>query len=130
MDGSFRKIPTTSARRLTSLFSRSIGIGAVQLGAVLAREGHVGQDVVLAFIHELCQLGPSRAELVGDAAPGFSGLLTVGLVEGLPDRGGNDGVLAARDMRQGVAHPVNAAALPGCFEHAFDGRPEAAVRRR
>jgi MFS family permease len=42
----------------------------------------------------------------------------VGLVEGLPDRGGDDCVLTSRDMREGIAHPVNAAALPGGFKHA------------
>jgi hypothetical protein len=36
-------------------------------------------------------------------------------------------VLAARDMRERVAHPVNAAALPGGLEDALYGRPEAAV---
>ena len=52
----------------------------------------------------------------------------VGLVEGLADRGRDDGVLAARDVGEGVPHPVNAAALPGCFEHAGDGGLEAGVR--
>ena len=35
----------------------------------------------------------------------------VGLVEGLPDRGGDDGVLAAGDMGQSVPDPVNAGAV-------------------
>jgi hypothetical protein len=46
---------------------------------------------------------------------------TVGRVEGQPDRGGGDGVLAARDRGQRVPHPGNAATLPGGFEHAGDG---------
>jgi hypothetical protein len=49
----------------------------------------------------------------------------VGLVEGLPDRGGDDGVLAARDMRQGVPHPVDATALPPCAEDLARGGLEA-----
>ena len=99
----------------------------MQLGAVLAGEGHVGQHVVLALVHELGQLRPAGAQLVGDAAPGLAGIVAVGLVEGLADRGGDDGVLAARDVGQGVAHPVHAAPLPSRLEDALDGRLEAAV---
>jgi hypothetical protein len=47
----------------------------------------------------------------------------VGPVEGLPDRGGDDGVLAAGDGREGVPDPVNAAALRG-FKDPGDGRLE------
>ncbi len=36
----------------------------------------------------------------------------VGLVEGLADRGGDNNVLAAGDMRERVSDPVNAAPLP------------------
>ena len=49
----------------------------------------------------------------------------VRLVEGLPDRGGEDGVLTARDMGQRVPDPVDAAALPGGFEDQGDGGLEA-----
>ena len=87
---------------------------------MLAREGHVSQDVVLAGIHEVCQLGPARAELLGHLVPRLAGMRAVGLVEGLPDRRGDDGVLAARYMRQRVPHPVNAATLPGGFEDPGD----------
>ena len=48
-------------------------VRAVQFGAVLAGEGHVGQDVVLALVHQIGQLGPARAELIGHAAPGLAG---------------------------------------------------------
>jgi len=48
-----------------------------------------------------------------------------GLVEGLPDRGGYYGVLAARDMCQGIAHPVNAAALSCRLKDQGDGGHEA-----
>ena len=47
-------------------------------------------------------------------------MFPVGLLERLPDRGGDNGVLAVRDMSEGIAHPVNAAALPGCVEDARD----------
>ena len=51
----------------------------------------------------------------------------VGLIKGLPDRGGHNGVLAARDMGQGVAHPVNAAPLRCRLEDAGDGGLEAGM---
>jgi hypothetical protein len=91
------------------LFRRSIGFVEC---AVLAGKGHVGQHVVLAGVHQVGKLRPSRAQLLGHLAPGFAGMGAVGLVEGLPDRGGDNGVLAARDMGESIAHPVNAAALP------------------
>ena len=53
---------------------------------------------------------------------------TVWLIEGLADRGGHDGVLALRHMRQGVAHPMHPAALPGRFEDPRDGGLEAGMR--
>jgi hypothetical protein len=57
---------------------------------------------MLAGVHEVGQLGPAGAQLFGHLAPGFARMGAVWLVEGLADRGGNDGVLAARDMREGV----------------------------
>lgn len=51
----------------------------------------------------------------------------VGLVEGLPDGGGDDGVLALGDMGEGVADPVNPAPLPGCLEDPRDGGLEAGM---
>ena len=101
---------------------------AVQLGAVLAGEGCVGQDTGLAAFHTVREFGPARAQLLGHLVPGFSDMRAVGQVEGLADRGGNDGVLAARDMCHGVAHPVNATALPGRLEYPRDGGPEAGMR--
>ena len=52
----------------------------------------------------------------------------VGLIEGLPDGSGDDSMLTTRDMGQGVAHPVDATALPGCFEDPGDGGFEACMR--
>ena len=52
MESSFGKMPTTSARRFTSLLRRSKGLVRVQLGPVLARESHVGEHVVLALVYE------------------------------------------------------------------------------
>src|SRR6516165_6352008 len=36
-------------------------VGTVELGAGLDRERHVGQDVVLAVVHQRGQLGPARS---------------------------------------------------------------------
>lgn len=81
----------------------------MQLGAVLGRKRHEGEDVVLALVHERSELRPALPDLIGDMAPGCTGPLAVGLAEGLADRGGDDCVLTARDVHEGVSHPVNAA---------------------
>jgi hypothetical protein len=99
----------------------------VKLGAVLAWEGHVGKDIVLAGVHQLGELGPSRAQLLGHLSPSLAGMGAIGLIEGLADRGGNDGVLAARDVGERVSHPVNAAPLPCRLEDPGDGGLEAGV---
>ena len=82
---------------------------------------------MFAGVHEIGQLRPPRPQLLGHLAPGLAGVGAIGLVEGLADRGSDDGVLASRDMGQGVAHPVNATALPGRFEDPCDGGLEAGV---
>ena len=55
---------------------------------------------MFACVHEVCQLGPTRAEQFGDLAPDLAHMSAVGLIEGLPDRGGDDGVPTARDVSQ------------------------------
>lgn len=65
---------------------------------MVSGEGHVGQDIRFGVVHKLAELGPARAELVGDVAPGGGGAGVVGLDEGLPDRGRDHGGLRARDM--------------------------------
>ena len=52
----------------------------VQFLAVLLGESHVGEDVVLGFVHENCQLGHLGPELVGDLTP--LGLRAVGVLLG------------------------------------------------
>lgn len=71
--------------------------------AVLAREGHVGQHIGLALVHQGGQFRPAGVELVGDVPPDLHSAFLVGLVEGLPDRNGNDGVLALGHMLLGDA---------------------------
>lgn len=71
------------------------------------------------------QLGARQAgegaRLLGHELPCFYGMVVVWLIECQADRGGEDCELTLRDVRQGIAHPVNVAALPGCLEDAQDG---------
>ena len=48
------------------------------------------------------ELWPTRSQLVGNVPPGLMRRLGIGLQEGLPDRGGDHGVLAFRHVRQGM----------------------------
>ena len=88
----------------------------VQFLAVLLGESHVGEDVVLGFVHENCQLGHLGPELVGDLTP--LGLRAVGVLlgEGGGDEGGDDAPALAAGMGQQVAGEVHAASLPGGAE--------------
>src|SRR6516165_1815557 len=63
-------------------------------------------------------------------APGLLRGISIGLQESLADRSGDHGVLALRDMRQGVFDPMNPAPLPGGAEHPRDGvaQPVMSVR--
>ena len=94
----------------------------MKLGAMLGRECRIGQQFGFAPVHQCGQFQPAGAELVCDVPPDLDSPFMIGLIEGLPDRGGHDGVLALRHMGQRVAHPVNAAALPGGIEDAPDRR--------
>jgi hypothetical protein len=105
MLSSLGRIPTTSARSLDLLVEALQGVGAVRLGAALAGEAHVGERVGLAAVHERGELSAS-AQLVGDAGLGLAGAVAVELVEGLADRGGDDGVPALRHVGERVPDPV------------------------
>jgi hypothetical protein len=50
-------------------------------------------------------------------APGLDGGLLVGLVEGLADRGGDDGMLALGHMGESVPDPVNPGAVEKLSDH-------------
>ena len=39
-------------------------VGAVDLGTVLGREVHIGKDIGLGVVHQCCQLGHSRSQLI------------------------------------------------------------------
>ncbi|SNT37473.1 hypothetical protein SAMN05421763_11284 [[Luteovulum] sphaeroides subsp. megalophilum] len=102
-------------------------VGAVQLGAVLAGERHVGQHVMLAGVHQVRQLGPAGADLLRDMAPGIASVLAIGLFERLPDRCRDNRMLAFGDMGEGIAHPVNPASLPGSFKDACNSSLQAGM---
>ena len=82
---------------------------------------------MLAGIHEIRKLGPAGADLIGHAMLCLGGMGAVRLLEGLADCCGHDGVLALGDVGQRVAHPVDAAALPSCFEGPSNGGLEACM---
>jgi len=85
---------------------------------------------MLAVVHKVSEPWPAAPQLIGDVAPHLAGLDAVGLVEGLTDGGGHNGVLTLGDMGERVAHPMDATALPGGFEHARDRRLQAAMSVR
>ena len=120
IDSSFGKMPTTSARRLTSLLSRSNGL--VELGLVLAGEGRVGEHVGFAVDDESGELRPAGAHHLGDMQQRPTGGCGVRLLERLAQRGGDHGVLALRHVGERIAGPVHPAALPGGAEDADDRR--------
>ena len=91
-------------------------IRAVQLGAMLGREGHVGQDVLLGRVHERGQFGELAAHLVRHETPLSLRRRMVGLGKDRGDEGRDHPAAVLAGMRQGVAHPVNAAPLPSGFE--------------
>ena len=85
MESSFGKMPTTSARRLTSLFSRSSGFVECSLVRCCAGEGHVGEHVMLGLVHEPAEFLEPGPQLIGDMPPDLARRLAVGLDEGLAD---------------------------------------------
>src|SRR6266550_9249596 len=96
-------------------------VGAVQLGAMLGREAHVGQHVCLGLIHQRRELGDARPGLVCDLAPLLSRRDGVVLGEGGADPGRDDAPLCLAGIGKRVAHEVYAAALPGGPQNLDDG---------
>src|ERR671926_1309932 len=56
--------------------------------------------------------------------------VSVSLQKGLADCGGHHRVLALRDVRQGVSHPMHATTLPGSTKHSRDGVAQPVVSIR
>ncbi len=88
-------------------------VGAVQLGTVCRRETHIGEDVGFSLVHELGELSDLGPDVVGHLPPLSSGGLGVILGEGGGDEGGDDAAPLLAGMSEGIAHEVDAAALPG-----------------
>lgn len=77
-------------------------IGRVQLRAMLRREGHVSQHVLLGVVHQFGQLRHRRSKLISDLAPldrgglrGFQGVRS-------GDQRGDDTVPAPPSMSDGI----------------------------
>jgi hypothetical protein len=102
-------------------------VSGMQLGPVLGRESHVGEHVMLAVVHQRGELGPARAQLIGDMPPSIVRRLGIGLQKGLPDRSGDHRVLALGHVRERIAHPMNSASLPARTEHAGDRQAQTLV---
>jgi hypothetical protein len=98
------------------------GVGVVDLGAVSLREAHKWQHVGFSFLHEICELGELRAQLISHGAPLLAGGLEGLLGEGGIDRGENHLALALAGVGERVAQEVNATALPGRGQD-LGGRP-------
>ena len=93
MAPSLEKMPTTTARRLTSLFERCNRLAE----CIFVRcwgEVQVRQHVGLAVVDAAAQLGPLGPEWIGDIAQALAGAGGVGLHDGLAQRGRDHAVLA------------------------------------
>lgn len=122
MAGSLGKIPTTSMRRLISAFKRSSvrafeRVGAVQLLPVRLGKRHVRQNLILAAVHERCDLGVLLSQLISDQAPLPMAFGTAVLGEDRAQQRRHHSALTFADMSHGVAHEVHATALPSRIEY-------------
>ena len=88
---------------------------------MLRGEVHVGQDIGFGIVHQRCQLGDTRPQLIGHLAPLLAGCVSIVLGEGSADPGGDDATLGLAGIGHGVAHEVHAAALPCGAEYFADG---------
>lgn len=69
MAASFGKIPTTSVLRLILPLRCSSELVLCSFGAMLRREGHIGDHASLGRVHQNGELGHRRPELISDPAP-------------------------------------------------------------
>ena len=93
------------------------GVCGVDLGAMLLGEAHVGQNIVLCFIHDGRELGYLGSDLIGNRAPlGACGLRCF-LGKGGGDEGRDHAPPTLAGMGQDVAHKMHPTALPGCRQH-------------
>ena len=97
------------------------GICGVELDAMLLGKAHVGQNVVLCFIHNGRELGYLRTDLIGNRAPlGASGLRRF-LGKGGDDEGRDHAPPTLAGMGQDVAHKMHSRLLPGRRQHIGHG---------
>ena len=99
----------------------------MKLGAVLLGERHVGQHVGFGIVHQSGELWHFRAHLIGNGAPLLTGGLRRFLRKGCADEGRDDTPAAFAGMGQGIAHEVDAAALPCRAQQLGDCRLDAFV---
>ena len=92
-------------------------VGDVYLQPVRTGEGHGRQHFVLGAVHQRTQLGQLASQLICDRAPLRMGGLGTVLGEDGGDGGADHAALGLVGMRQGVAHEVHPAALPGGLEY-------------
>ena len=62
-------------------------VRAVELCPMLGWETHVGQHIRLGVVHQRCELGQLRPELIGNGAPLPGGIHRIILREGRGDEG-------------------------------------------
>jgi hypothetical protein len=101
-------------------------VSAVDLGAVLRGEVHMGKNAGLGVDHQCRQLGHPWAQLIGHLASLLAGRIGIVLGEGGADAGADDAARRCAAMRfagigHGIAHEVYAAPLPGCAAQAAPG---------
>src|SRR5829696_9779890 len=96
--GSLGKMPTTRARRLISLLTRSSGLVDHTLGQWL--RGKAGEHFGFGLIHQWPDLGEGCGELVADAVPGVGDGAGVGLGEDRPEYGGDHVLVGLGHQRQ------------------------------
>jgi hypothetical protein len=103
-------------------------VGRVQLGAVLGREGHVGQDVGLGVVHYLASfgsLGRSWSAMRRHCRLAASASFCANAV---PMKAETTRRPLLPACARAFAHEVHAAALPGRGEDLRDGGLDALVR--
>ena len=117
MASSLGKMSTTSGHRLIFAVEALDRIRVLRFGAVLGREGHVGEHVGFSIVEEHGKLRQLWPQLVGDAAPLRARSVGIILGEAGGDGGRDDAAALPTGMGQHIAHEVHAAALPAGVDH-------------
>ena len=102
-------------------------IGAGDLRPVLLGKGGIGQNILTRFIHQFGEFWCALTQRIGDALPLRVGILGSLLCENGFDHGDHRRTLLSSDMRQRVAHPMDATPLQGGVEHLRRRRTQALV---